>query len=203
MSSRFPTSYHTSSCYCPVRLSKNGLVMYVPCGKCNGCLLQKANSMSFRLGDEIESSNHSIFFTLTYNNTYVPKMSCRVEDGQFHWFSGANNIRFNGVCDVYRESLDFYSPFILNAPLKNYSDPKVVGYLCKSDIQLYLKLLRKSIYENFNISRGSFRYYIIGEYGPGKDPSQGKFRPHYHGIIFPCNSERASGNVEIFINRFS
>ena len=152
--------------------------------------------MSFCLGDEIESSSHSIFFTLTYNNTYVPKMSCRVEDGQFHWFSAPHNIRFNGVRDVLREPVDFYSLHPLYAPLKNYPDSKVVGYLCKSDIQLYLKLLRKDIYENLNISRGSFRYYIIGEYGPGKDPSQGKYRPHYHGIIIPCNSEVASFLLE-------
>ena len=192
MVSRYPTQFHIDFCYEPVRVTKNGLTFYVPCGKCNGCLLQKSNSLSMRLGDEIESSSHSIFFTLTYDNVHVPKMRCYREGDQYHWFSASDNVRFNGRCDVLRESIDFYSPYFLDAPLKNYHDDSVVGYVCKRDIQLYLKLLRKDIYENFNIRSGSFRYYIVSEYGPGKDPRQGKFRPHYHGIIFPCNSDVAS-----------
>ena len=192
MAGRYPTVAHFSFCYEPKKISKNGLTMYVPCGKCNGCLLQKSNSWSFRLGDEIECSENAIFFTLTYSNRYVPKMYCSVENGEFHWRSYKDNVRFNGRFDVPREPLDFYSKFTLKAPLKNYGDDKCIGYLCKSDIQLWLKLLRKDIYEHYNISSGSFRYFIIGEYGPGKSANQGKFRPHYHGIIFPCNGEVAS-----------
>lgn len=192
MSSRFPTSFHMSYCYHPVRISKNGITYYVPCCKCNGCLLHRANSLSFRVGDEIESTPHSIFFTLTYSNKYVPKIQCRVQDGLFHWYSAANNIRFNGVRDVLRDPVCFSSKYHLFAPLKNYDDDHVIGYCSKSDIQLWLKLLRKDIYENFNISSGAFRYYIIAEYGPGKSPLQGKFRPHYHGIIFPKNKEIAT-----------
>lgn len=192
MCSRFVSVEHTDFCYNPVRISKNGRVFYVPCGKCNGCLLQKCNSMSFRLGDEIENSSNSIFFTLTYSNKYVPKLECRVEDGQYHWFSAPNNIRFDGKRDKLRDLVDFYSPFCLNAPLHNYPDKRVIGYLSKSDIQLYLKLLRKSIYDNFRITSGSFRYYIIGEYGPGKKSDKGKYRPHFHGVIVPCNEEIAS-----------
>ena len=197
MSSRFPTVPHSDFCYSPVRISKNGRVFYVPCGKCNGCLLQKANSMSFRLGDEIENSSHSIFCTLTYDNIHVPKLECRVEDSQFHWFSAPDNWRYNGKHDVLRDPVSFYSPFHLKAPLKNYFRKDVIGYLSKSDIQLYLKLLRKDIYENFDISGGSLRYYIIGEYGPGKDQNHGKFRPHFHCIFFPCNKEIASYLLEV------
>ena len=196
MGSRFAQSFHIDFCYNPVRISKNGLVMYVPCGKCNGCLLQKANTWSFRLGDEIECSSNAIFFTLTYDNDHVPKMRCNVENGRYHWFSCSGNVRYNGKTDVYREALDFYSPYTLRAPLKNYKDKDVVGYLCKSDLQLYFKLLRKKIYDKFGISTGSFRYYVVGEYGPGKDANRGKFRPHYHCIIFPCNSEVASFLME-------
>lgn len=192
MASRFTTSFHMDFCYKPVRISKNGIVMYVPCGKCNGCLLQKANSMSFRLGDEIENGSNAIFATLTYSNRYVPKLECRVEDGQFHYHSAANNWRWNGKTDVLRDPVDFYSPYTLNAPLKNYYDSKVIGYLSKTDIQLFLKILRKKIYENRELPAGSFRYYIIGEYGPGKDPNQGKFRPHYHCVFLPDNEKIAT-----------
>lgn len=196
MASRFPSVKSVDYCYQPVRISKNGLVMYVPCGRCNGCLLKKANTWSFRVGDEIECSSNAIFFTLTYDNVHVPKLKCRVEDGFFHWYSAPDNFRFNGKCDILRDPFDFYSKHHLYAPLYNYKDDHVIGYLCKSDIQLYLKLLRKDIYDNFDISSGSFRYYIVGEYGPGKSQSYGKFRPHYHGIIFPCNDKIASYLLE-------
>lgn len=191
MASRYPTSFHLDFCYNPVRLSKNGRVFYVPCGRCNGCRLQKSNSLSQRLGDDIENSKGSIFFTLTYDNYYVPKLFSRLEGDMIHWYTWKNNIRYNGKRDVVRENLDFYSKYRLFAPLHNYSDNSCVGYLCKKDIQLYLKLLRKSIYDNFNIPSGAFRYYVIGEYGPGKIEHKGKFRPHYHGIILPCNKEVA------------
>ena len=161
MAGRYPTVDHFSFCYEPKKISKNGLTMYVPCGKCNGCLLQKSNSWSFRLGDEIECSENAIFFTLTYSNRYVPKMYCSVENGEFHWRSYKDNVRFNGRFDVPREPLDFYSKFTLKAPLKNYGDDKCIGYLCKSDIQLWLKLLRKDIYEHYNISSGSFRTGLV------------------------------------------
>lgn len=191
MSSRFPTQFHVNTCYHPVRISKNGITYYVPCGKCNGCLLNKANSWSFRLGDEIENSSHSIFFTLTYDNFHVPKMQCFKHDDLFYWCSAPNNYRFNGNIDVLRDPVDFYSPYNLHAPIKNYFDENVIAVCDKRDIQLWLKLLRKSIYEKFNIPSGSFRYYIISEYGPGKDANHGKYRPHYHGIIFPASKEIA------------
>ena len=44
----------------------------VPCGKCDGCRLHKANEWMLRVANEIESSTYSIFFTLTYSNKYLP-----------------------------------------------------------------------------------------------------------------------------------
>lgn len=49
--------------------------------------------------------------------------------------------------------------------------------VCKRDVQLFLKRLRKRI-EPFKI-----RYFIVSEYGPST------FRPHYHGIIFNFPNE--------------
>lgn len=46
------------------------------------------------------------------------------------------------------------------------------GTLCKRDVQLFIKRLRKSKPSD------SIRYYLCGEYGPTTD------RPHYHAIIF-------------------
>ena len=43
--------------------------------------------------------------------------------------------------------------------------------LCKRDVQLFLKRLRKN-------TCVKFKYHIVGEYGPDT------LRPHYHGLIF-------------------
>lgn len=198
MAGRYASSFHMDFCYNPVCLSKNGRIFYVPCGKCNGCLLQKSNSLSMRLGDDIESYKFNIFFTLTYNNYYVPKLRFEFDgDCEYHYFSAAGNVRFNGKRDVLRDPIEFWSKFSLFAPLTNYPDKDVIGYLSKSDIQLYLKLLRKDIYENFNISSGSFRYFIVGEYGPGKIEHKGKLRPHYHGIVSTNYSQVADYLLDV------
>lgn len=48
----------------------------------------------------------------------------------------------------------------------------LVPCVCKRDIQLFLKRLRK------NFQPIKLRYFIVSEYGPTT------YRPHYHGIIF-------------------
>lgn len=47
--------------------------------------------------------------------------------------------------------------------------------LCKEDVQLFMKRLRK---ENAKCSDYSLRYYLVGEYGTKTK------RPHYHIILF-------------------
>jgi hypothetical protein len=56
------------------------------------------------------------------------------------------------------------------------------GYmtLCKSDVQLFLKRLRKSLPES------KIKYYAVGEYG-GKT-----MRPHYHLILFGADFASAA-----------
>lgn len=56
--------------------------------------------------------------------------------------------------------------------LKGKSGSSVALTLCKRDLQLFFKRLRKSF------SPGRFRYFGCGEYGPRT------LRPHYHLILF-------------------
>lgn len=49
--------------------------------------------------------------------------------------------------------------------------------LCRRDVQLFVKRLRKKLSKHFG-ELGRFRFYICGEYGPQTN------RPHYHGILF-------------------
>lgn len=55
--------------------------------------------------------------------------------------------------------------------------------LCKRDVQLFLKRLRKSQFGNSTNHAFPIKYYAVGEYG-----SKTK-RPHYHLIIFNANIE--------------
>lgn len=163
--------------------------MLVSCGKCEGCLLHKANLWSQRLSFEIDHNPFSIFFTLTYNNKYLPTLVPIVgADGFSVYVSDhKDNIRFNGSYDVPREDHIMIESKLYDIKITNDSRKYTVNYASKRDIQLWLKLLRKSIQENLDPRYDSkcFRYYVISERGP----SYGRW--HFHGILFPKNQEIA------------
>lgn len=48
--------------------------MYVPCGHCPQCVARKQNDIAQRVSMEAEN-NHVIFFTLTYDNKHLPKIT--------------------------------------------------------------------------------------------------------------------------------
>lgn len=138
MASRYPTYKVVDYCFHPIRVCDGDKDIIVPCGKCDGCLLHKANDWSMRCGMEIEGSPATIFGSLTYSNKYYPKLypffrrnddrfvpyedfknfsqtpvgfSLRLgRDLDFVWSSNHNeNIRFNGSYDVLREdNIDIY-----------------------------------------------------------------------------------------------
>lgn len=204
MSSRFPSTKVLDYCYNPVRLVVDNSVVFVPCGKCDGCLLHKANEWSIRLGSEIEDNVLSIFFTLTYNNKYLPTMVQNDRDVysnlELFWTSYHDrNIRFNGKEDVLREEIfeGLYMPYTFTGiRATNYkSDELYFPYSSKRDFQLYLKLIRKDLYEKFKEGFFCeveteedlrFRYYAISEYG------ETLLRPHVHAVILPRHPEVAN-----------
>lgn len=202
MGSRYTSIKDTFYCFRPLHLFNNGAEYLVPCGKCDGCLLHRANEWSMRLGSELDNNANSIFFTLTYYNKYLPHLF-RVQDSFLKFENRYDdlypNVRFNTKEDVFRKDLSSEDVFIVNSVLPHSSLPSPVPaitnvrsgdylpYLSKSDIQLYIKLLRKSIDLNFPDygENKRFRYFIIGEYGPTT------YRPHYHGVII-CESHEVS-----------
>lgn len=201
MVSRFPTVKYVDYCFHPIHVKDDTKDILVPCGHCDGCLLHKANDWSMRLANEIEATPNSIFFTLTYNNKYLPKLLLVSEDVRndgsvFRSFTSNHpgNIRFNSVGDVVRKDDIVVKGLYDCTPIKN-CDVQCINYSSKADIQLWLKLLRKWLIINFNIdevrqSRGLFRYYIISEVGPTTH------RCHYHGILFPKERQFAQGLIE-------
>lgn len=197
MASRYPTSSSLDYCFNPLRIVHNNVVSYVPCGKCDGCLLHKANEWSMRLGCEIEATPFPIFYTLTYSNKYLPTarfVGYNKEDFNFKLFScsHAKNIRFDGKKDVLRKE-DFV---IFNVPASfhgvratNYEcDVDYFPYSSKRDFQLYLKILRKNINERFKEvpeEERKIRSFAISEYG------ETLLRPHIHAVLF-CYSQEIS-----------
>lgn len=95
---------------------------------------------------------------LDYSRDWATRCMLELEDHDAAWF----------VTLTYNDN---------HLPLSFYSDPRSglafpAATLCKRDVQLFFKRLRKA-YPNDNI-----RYYGCGEYGPEN------FRPHYHFIIY-------------------
>ena len=197
MASRYPETKVVDYCFHPLHVVKDDKDIIVPCGKCDGCLLHKANEWSMRCGMEIDDSVSSIFGTLTYSNKYLPKLYPICGDGgDVVWISDhKENIRFDSVKDVCREDgiiIPYsYSPI----PVEHWSNhlKPCINYGSKRDIQLWLKLLRKDLV-NYGFTPdkrfGLFRYFILCEVGPTT------FRSHFHFLIFCQNREISSYLLE-------
>lgn len=218
MASRYVETPVVDYCYNPIHVVDSDKDIIVPCGKCDGCLLHKANQWSMRCGMEIEDTPVTIFGSLTYSNKYLPKLvqfqsaslktlgNVRSDgyrdlilDYKVSWYSdNPLNIRFNGVRDVPRcdgiiIDRNYASIDVVNWDNRNYP---VINYASKRDIQLWLKLIRKDlddygIYKDKRVlERGYFRYFIISEVGPTT------FRSHFHFLIFCQSQEVASYLLE-------
>jgi len=93
--------------------------MYIPCGQCIGCRLERSRQWAMRCVEEAKTHEKNCFVTLTYNDENKPKDNS----------------------------------------------------LCKRDLQLFIKRLRKEY-------GSKIRFYGCGEYGEKNQ------RPHYHLCIF-------------------
>lgn len=189
MASRYSEYRLMSYCFSPRVIVRDGEKYTVPCGKCDGCLLHRSNLWSSRLQQEIEANPFSIFGTLTYNNKFLPTLK-RVElhdgTGCSCWFSDHDdNIRFDGKRVVKRCDGISVIGQSSSIPIQNDSRTDVINYASKRDIQLWLKLVRKDLTENFYDSGNFFRYFVVSEVGPTT------LRNHEHFLIFVKDKEIA------------
>lgn len=162
--------------------------MIVSCGKCEACLQRKSamNTMKCRL--EFKDHLFTKFITLTYDEANVPRMipimyyhtshnvSCF--DDYFKPYQYVEeNPRLDGEsCQVLSPFQDKQSHYKISRKVSH----KYIPYLCKRDLQLFIKRLRRyydRLSKELNIPFGKIRYYACGEYGPVH------FRPHYHIIL--------------------
>lgn len=180
MAGRSTSTKVLSKCLNPLTIFRDGESLVVPCGKCAACRLQKANAWSVRLANEIVDSKYTLFFTLTYNNKYLPvlcKYPCKVRHGADFASDHALNIRFDGVKDVPRRDGIFIESGDEVPSITNYPYKDLFPYLSKRDFVLYFKFLRKVLYDKFG-KYNLFRYYLVSEFG------ETYYRPHAHGLIF-------------------
>ena len=147
--------------------------LVVPCGKCRACQCSKGSR--YKLQIQLEASCHKfcIFGTLTYANTYIPRLSLvPYNDKTFGVVNGYE--MYDIETGEYKGYLDSPSydvqPLLDKLHLFGH-----VPYLRKTDLQLFFKRLRKNLSK---YSDAKVRYFAMGEYGPVH------FRPHYHFLLF-------------------
>lgn len=211
MASRYPISPVFDYCFSPIHIVDGDKNVVVPCGRCDGCRLHKANDWMQRLSQEIDDTPFPVFFSLTYSNKYLPKLRCEFTPDTpangWRWISNhKDNIRATlkfdkdtgqyVPVDKIREDnivIDYpYEPL----EVKNFSDYSCIAYSSKRDIQLYNKLVRKLIDERFkdkSFDAKRFRYFTISEYGPTT------FRPHYHSVYLFSDREVSEYFLEYLV----
>ena len=175
-------------CSHPIRIEDKtkGGYLYVPCGHCEPCLKSYRSKWMERLDCEAKSSSCTLFFTLTYDNDNIPKLT--FDKGANALFSDRSPEHDIYLDDYTAEAaVNNYNLHPNTFPkLQNYASENItIGYCCKKDLQNFFKRLRRRLdYDTSNLitdvpkENRSFRYFVTSEYGPGT------FRPHYHGLLF-------------------
>lgn len=159
--------------------------MFVSCGECAACVNQSANKQAMRVKDEILSHRYAYFFTLTYNNEFLPRFECITDKNGYPQFRPVGRCEFEfDSCPLNyvkpQDGLLRFGDDTELPPIQGEDGSLQYGVCCKRDVQNFMKRLRKLIDNdlNINVNGKKIRYYISSEYGPQT------FRPHYHGIIF-------------------
>lgn len=195
---------HTSPilhrCCSPRRIVAHGVVRYVPCNHCPACLNYRSWRLSRRCQRESLNKDYRypLFITLTYCDDYLPLFIRRAwvsrstgEYKQSPFYINPDNGSLLHVDDMDLNNLPYApknSDFIAvqrtckHSPFHPIMSQDSFASFDVSHIQLFLKRLRKRLSDKYQIKKGAFRYFIVGEYG------EKRHRPHYHGLLW-CSSE--------------
>lgn len=180
--------------------NSNGESILVPCNVCDECISAYQKQWSIRLDAESKNSASVLFFTLTYNNENLPIYAYNEYNETFQSpnreVSTFDLFDLSGVKNplLINQNPSNLIPNRLVIPQpKNYPiDNPCFGFVCKSDVQKYLKRLRINvkrdplkILTHVPENLRELRYFVCSEYGPQT------FRPHYHGLLFFSNIDVA------------
>lgn len=152
-----------------IRNKYNGDWLFVPCRKCESCLINKCNGGAYHLSQELKKYPFKLFVTLTYDNDNLP-YAC-VGDSRI--FRGIPNKVFPSVLPASPLDSKGFKTYLPSG----FPDGQITGVLYYKDLQDFFKRLRINYYRNYG-TRIKFFYSAVGEYG-----SFGK-RPHYHVLFF-------------------
>lgn len=188
-------------CLHPVAIHSNdGSIIFVPCGKCQGCKHSHRSSWRNRLDTHASCGKFTtLFITLTYSNEHLPLVHY---DPDTSLISDVTCTKFNkrGVPDrvsclslfLERDPLFPFSlsnlkpldfPHWVSSRNSNsicYDHSNTFAICLRKDVQDFVKRLRTLLSRTpdlFGLDT-SFSYFICSEYGPKT------FRPHYHGLLF-------------------
>lgn len=127
-----------------------------------------------------------------YNESYTTELFVPCGRCQACIFNNANEWRSRLEIEYENASSSYFVTLTYDdakLPLGNCSDSLgnsfIAPVVCKRDIQLFLKRLRKSH------PHSKIRYFIVSEYGPRT------LRPHYHGILFGLPYKNTGGEKAI------
>lgn len=178
--------------------------IYVPCGHCDACLMDKADSRAARIRATGSKDSICYFITLTYSNLFIPYFR-KSDIDIYSWNSNQLipvyrdfDMRYERVskdykCQVKRKYLSkplkqvLVTPSILVdlkndrfKPLRGQYDPDKVGVCYFSDVQNFIKRLKINLHRiyKYDTSQNIFKFYQCAEYGPTTA------RPHFHLLIY-------------------
>lgn len=155
-----------SSCLEP-KLIKNPYskeLLQVPCGHCEACLSLRPLSKVSRLKRCREEYYDSIFFTLTYNDDFVPQ-------GKFAGTFVYHNLDLVKENTNFADLRDFFDTKTFNYTTQYEKEYGFIPLLSRLDAKYFVRLLKERMPSTFD-------WFITGEYGPTT------FRPHFHGLLF-------------------
>lgn len=163
----------------------SGRHVFVPCGKCQGCLVEYSKVQTYKVNTILSNSPYNIFTTLTYDNEHIPYVlpfSNKIVNVGVDKFG----LRMD---EVLFDEKDSFASLPVH-PITNFSDPSAVGVLYRPHLSKFIKNIKK--YLNSIHYESEFAFYFCGEYG-----SQ-KFRPHYHGVI-SCQFQKQAYEIRKII----
>lgn len=178
------------SCEHPKKIrTRDGRSMVVSCGKCLSCIVQRQKSKTLVCSEQEKLYKYTHFVTLTYAPEYVPKAEVL-----YLTTEPVNGRR------QYVELYDVQDGLFLGSAHTAHSKVKAVvarsgdGYLHYarySDVQKFIKRLRRKIELNKLYKNEKIKYYCVSEYGPRN------FRPHFHLLLYHNSPELAQDMAKI------
>lgn len=211
-------------CDHPLKVSHNGLSIYVPCGQCDACHLSASASVVRRIKSHALRYRYCYFVTLTYADEYLPKLSCR--------FTGESVKDKNGkdyrLCGFYPQPRDL---FLVNKHRKQrrgrsrtfeYEEPfeayvnfedfekcrrhqktplNMLYYAPSKDLQLFFKRLRYEYKLRFRTSTRKTRFTEVEAYETGKDSVDNPEKISYFAVSeYGTEKGRPHWHLLLFFN---